>query len=183
MEDVLVPLMFFAGLFGFPLARRALMHRHAMERLRVEQAARPGSALPEAVAPALAEDPAPALALRLPEPHRLYALALLCRLEDAPLRTLDPQSAYLVRQARAEYLPGTLRAYLNLTPGARAELRAGGHDPEALLRRQLELVAQGVEDALRRDPASAARLLTQGHFLGEVFPARETARHGESGRN
>ena len=156
MEDVLVPLMFFAGLFGFPLARRALMHRHAMERLRVEQAARP---------------------------HRLYALALLCRLEDAALRTLDQQSAYLVRQARAEYLPDTLRAYLNLTPGARAELRAGGHDPEALLRRQLELVAQGVEDALRRDPASAARLLTQGHFLGEVFPARETARRGEPGRN
>lgn len=176
MEDVLVPLMFFAGLFGFPLARRALMHRHAMERLRAGQTAPPVSALPETGTPA--EDPAPALALRLPEPHRLYALALLCRLEDAPLHTLDPQSAYLVRQARAEYLPGTLRAYLNLTPGARAELRAGGHDPEALLRRQLELVAQGVEDALRRDPASAARLLTQGHFLGEVFPAHETARRG-----
>lgn len=180
MEDVLVPLMFFAGLFGFPLARRALMHRHAMERLRAEQAARSVPTLPETAT--LAGDPAPALALRLPEPHRLYALALLCRLEDAPLHTLDPQSAYLVRQARTEYLPDTLRAYLNLTPGARAELRAGGHDPEALLRRQLELVAQGIEDALRRDPASAARLLTQGHFLGEVFPARETARRGEPGR-
>lgn len=178
MEDALVALIFFAGLFGFPLARRALIHRHALERLRAEQgqAARPDPTQPEADAPA--GDPAPALALRLPEPHRLYALALLCRLEDAPLHTLDPQSAYLVRQARAEYLPGTLRAYLNLTPGARAELRAGGHDPEALLRRQLELVAQGVEDALRRDPASAAHLLTQGHFLGEVFPARETVRRG-----
>lgn len=178
MEDALVALIFFAGLFGFPLARRALIHRHVMERLRAEQgqAARPDATQPETDAPA--GDPAPALALRLPEPHRLYALALLCRLEDAPLHTLDPQSAYLVRQARAEYLPGTLRAYLNLTPGARAELRAGGHDPEALLRRQLELVAQGVEDALRRDPASAAHLLTQGHFLGEVFPARETVRRG-----
>lgn len=174
MEDVLVPLMFFAALFGFPLARRAMIHRHAMERLRAP--ALPDPALPEVEAPA--GDPAPALALRLPEPHRLYALALLCRLEDAPLHDLDPQSAYLVRQARAEYLPDTLRAYLNLTPGARAELRAGGRDPEVLLHSQLELVAQGVEDALRRDPVSAARLLTQGHFLGEVFPVRESVRRG-----
>ena len=169
MEDILVPLGFFTLVFGFPLVRRELIHRHTIERLRLQHAAPPvperlsgteGSPLP---------DDAAALALRLPEPHRLYALALLCRLQDAQGASVDARGSFLIRQARFEYLPATLGSYLNVTPAAHAQLRAQGHDPELLLREQLELISRGVEDALRRDHQAAQNVLTQGAFLREVF--------------
>lgn len=165
MEDILVPLGFFTLVFGFPLVRRELIHRHTIERLRLQH--RP----PEAVetAPQPLPDDAAALALRLPEPHRLYALALLCRLQDAQGASVDARGSFLIRQARFEYLPATLGSYLNVTPAAHAQLRAQGHDPELLLREQLELISRGVEDALRRDHQAAQNVLTQGAFLREVF--------------
>ncbi|CAM4123947.1 hypothetical protein [Deinococcus marmoris] len=169
MEEVLVPLFFFGSLFAFPLLRRQMIHRHRLELLRLD--------VLETTAPdtsATAPDSAAELALRLPEPHRLYALALLCRLQDAPAHApeqqpLDAHSAYLIRQARNEYLPATLRAYLNLTPAARTQLNGRGQDAEELLREQLELISSGVAGALAQHHAPADRMLTQGHFLGERF--------------
>ncbi|OLV16082.1 hypothetical protein [Deinococcus marmoris] len=166
MEEVLVPLFFFGSLFAFPLLRRQMIHRHRLELLRLD--------VLETTAPdtsTTAPDSAAELALRLPEPHRLYALALLCRLQDTPAEELDAHSAYLIRQARNEYLPTTLRAYLNLTPAARTRLNERGQDAEELLREQLELISGGVAGALGHHHASVDRMLTQGHFLGERFEA------------
>ncbi|MFN4250577.1 hypothetical protein [Deinococcus sp.] len=179
MEDILVPLFFFASVFGFPLARRAMIHRHNLELLRARSGPAEGAA-----APGTPPDDAPALALRLPEPHRLYALALLCRLQDTPA-TLEPHTRATLGQIRREYLPDTLRSYLNLTPAAREQLRAGGRDPEGLLREQLEHLSRGVDGALRQDHGSASRLLTQGHYLRDRFEAStlDTARLDAAARN
>ncbi|WP_328774649.1 hypothetical protein [Deinococcus aquaedulcis] len=157
---MLVPLFFFASVFGFPLLRRQMIHRHQMERL--EREGRPGA--PLALSAGAVPDDAPALALRLPEPHRLYALALLCRLEDAP-QAAQGRTLFVLRQARDTYLPETLRAYLHLTPAGRAQLAAQGHSPEALLGEQLALINGAVTEALAHDHAAADRLLTQGRFL------------------
>ncbi|CAM3804235.1 hypothetical protein [Deinococcus frigens] len=171
MEEVLIPIFFFGSLFAFPLLRRQMIHRHRLELLRQQEAAAP--AAPAAATDSAATDSAAELALRLPEPHRLYALALLCRLQDALNReALDAHSAFVIRQARSEYLPATLRAYLNLTPASRSRLSAQGQDAEKMLREQLELISGGVADALGQDYAPADRLLTQGHFLGERFEAQ-----------
>ena len=168
MEDIIMSLGFFAIVFGFPLVRREMKHRHQMERLREERALQAAQPAPEVPGQAPSGD-ASALALRLPEPHRLYALALLCRLEDAPLAGLDARARYLLAQVRSEELPATLRAYLNLTPAARQQLSAQGQSPEELLREQLELMSQGVEEALGRDSAAADRMLAQGHYLRQKF--------------
>ena len=173
MEEVLIPLFFFGSLFAFPLLRRQMIHRHRLELLRGPQAAAPGlSGAPTANAAATTSPSAADLALRLPEPHRLYTLALLCRLQDAlggP--PLPAHSAYVVRQALAEYLPATLGAYLGLGLADHARLDARGTDAETLLREQLELINAGVAEALGHSYAPADRLLTQGHFLGERFEA------------
>ena len=168
MEDIIVPLGFFAIVFGFPLIRREMNHRHHMERLREERALQAAQSVPAAPG-AHGLDNAPALALRLPEPHRLYALALLCRLEDTPPSHLDARARYLLAQARDEELPATLRAYLGLTPAARQRLAAQGQSPEDLLREQLELISRGVEEAVGRDSAAADRMLAQGHYLRQKF--------------
>lgn len=179
MEDTLVPLFFFGAVFGFPLVRRTLIHRHRLELLRAQQTPAPATPGPDGP-----PDDAPGLALRLPEPHRLYTLALLCRLQDTPA-TLEPHTRALLRQIRFEYLPDTLRSYLNLTPAARGQLRAGGRDPDALLREQLEHLSRGVDGALRQDHGSASRLLTQGHYLRDRFEAStlDTARLDAAARS
>ena len=183
MEDILVPLFFFASVFGFQLARRAMIHRHRLELLRAQQAPAHGTSAPDGPQDSPQND-APALALRLPEPHRLYALALLCRLQDAP-PAQEPQVRALLGQIRFEYLPDTLRSYLNLTPAAREQLRAGGRDPEGLLREQLEHLSRGVDGTLRQDHGSASRLLTQGHYLRDRFEPSplDTARFDAAARN
>ena len=166
-EATLVPLMFFGSIFAFPLVRRQLIHRHDIERLH---ALRPALTppLPDAPLPGTADD-TPALALRLPEPHRQYALALLCRLQDAPYDQLDVQAQFVLRQARLDYLPTSLRAYLTLTPAARAHLHARGHSPESHLQEQLETIAQGVSAVLGQDQTAGQRMLTQGAFLRDRF--------------
>lgn len=165
MEDILVPLFFFASVVGFPLIRREMIHRHQMERLREEGRGRnPERSLPDSV-----QDDTPALALKLPEPHRLYALALLCRLQDAPFDRLNAQAQFVIRQSRLEYLPTTLRAYLNLTPTARQTLIDRGQLPDTLLRDQLEQISRGVDEALGADQDATRQLLTQGQFLRDRF--------------
>jgi hypothetical protein len=164
VEEVLVPIFFFGSLFAFPLLRRQMIHRHRLELLQGAAAA--------PTAPPLPIDSASELALHLPEPHRLYALALLCRLQDAlDAGVLDAHSTFVFQQARTEYLPTTLRAYLNLTPAARTRLNARGQNAEELLREQLERISGGIAEALGQNHSSADRLLTQGHFLKERFDA------------
>jgi len=172
MEEALTTLAMFGSIFGGVALMTYISGRQKVEllreKVRLAEAQRP-AALPAPSAPAPA-DPhaAPVLALRLPEPQRTQTLRLLCQLADAPA-DLDPRSAYLVRQTQAEYLPATLRAYLDLSDGARQQLAAQGMDPGTLLTEQLGLIEQGLEDALRLDHAAADRVLTQGRFLRERF--------------
>lgn len=117
-----------------------------------------------------------ALILRLPEPARTHAWTLLCAVADAQREEqTDARTAYLLAQTRATYLPDTLRAYLQLTDGARRTLAAQGQPADLLLAEQLRLMEDGVREALRHDHATADRLLTQGRFLRERFGATGTA--------
>ena len=145
------------------------------EKRLLAEAQRP-VALP-APAPA---DPhaAPVLALRLPEPQRGLALALLAQLADAPA-SLDARSRFLIAQTQNEYLPETLRAYLDLKDGARRQLLTQGMNPETLLTEQLALMRQGVEGALRLDHEAADRVLTQGRFLRERFELSAASDEGD----
>lgn len=108
--------------------------------------------------------------MRLPEPARAQAWALLCRVHDA-LRDGpgDARSTFLLQQTRDQYLPDTVGAFLTLTPAARAQLERQGQVPETLLTEQLALMEGGVAEVLRHDHAAADRLLTQGRFLRERF--------------
>lgn len=116
--------------------------------------------------------PLPDDLLRLPEPARTRAWALMCTVHDA-LRSepADARAAFLLRQTLTDYLPDTVRAFLHLTPAARAQLEAQGQPPETLLLEQLSLIEGGVAEALRHDHAAADQLLTQGRFLRERFGA------------
>ncbi|AZI41779.1 hypothetical protein EHF33_02635 [Deinococcus psychrotolerans] len=177
MEAVPILMVIFGGIFGgIALITRVdgqsklriLQEKRAIAEL--EQAAKQPAPLP-APTP---DDPhaAAVLALRLPEPQRSQALELLCLVQDAP-KTLDARSAFLIKQTQADYLPQTLRAFLDLTAGARQRLSAQGMDAETLLSEQLDLIGAGVKEALRLDHAAADRMLTQGRFLRERFAASE----------
>lgn len=118
-----------------------------------------------------------ALMLRLPEPARTRAWTLLCTVVDAQVSAgpSDGRTAFLLAQTRDAYLPDTLRAYLNLTDGARQVLAAQGQPADVLLAEQLGLMEDGVREALRHDHATADRLLTQGRFLRERFGPADPA--------
>ncbi|MBZ9749257.1 hypothetical protein K7W42_00110 [Deinococcus sp. HMF7604] len=163
---VLLLIVIFAGVIGIVYVD------NTTKRVRALPPERRSDALP---APPPAVLPGPeTLALRLPEPARARAWALLCGVRDA-LATgeTDPRSRYLLTQTQERYLPDTLHAYLALTPEAQATLRQQGQPAEVLLAEQLTLLEDGVREALRRDHAAADRLLTQGRFLRERFGAGE----------
>ncbi|CAM3641264.1 hypothetical protein [Deinococcus frigens] len=140
------------------------------------QAAQPLPAAAQNALPRPQADAPESLALRLPEPARTQAWKLLCMVTDARKDGVDgdTRTAYLLSQTREAYLPDTLRAYLNLTDGARRTLESQGQPPETLLSEQLGLLEDGVREALRHDHATADRLLSQGHFLRERFGAAES---------
>ncbi|SMB91360.1 hypothetical protein [Deinococcus hopiensis] len=168
-EAVLIILATFGSIFGGVMGIIHVSGRNRIQVLRekrlLAEAQRP--LLPPAV-PVADPHAAPVLALQLPEPQRSAALALLSRLADAPA-SLDARSRYIIAQTQGEYLPETLRGYVNLQGGARRQLEAQGLNPEALLGEQLALMDQGVQDALRLDHEAADRVLTQGRFLRERF--------------
>lgn len=137
----------------------------------------PGTPHPPLPAGAASALPAPeaaveALVLRLPPEQRERAWGILCAVVDAQARGAgapDARTAFLLTETRRTYLPETLRAYLNLTPGARERLTAQGQPAETLLDEQLALIGDGVLEVLRHDHAAADRLLAQGRFLRERF--------------
>lgn len=115
---------------------------------------------------------APVLALKLPPAQRQQVWDILCTLADAP-GELPARERFTLEQAASDYLPETLRSYLNLSDADRQRLRAQGMTPEGLLSEQLQLIAEGVREALSHDHARADRLLTQGRFLRERFGGGE----------
>lgn len=118
-----------------------------------------------------------ALTLELPDPQRQQAFGLLCLVNDALTSgrySRDQRTQYLLQQTLDTYLPDTLRAYLDLTPGAAQKLENSGQPARQLLSEQLTLMTSGVEQAMKRDHAAADRLLGQGNFLRERFGEAET---------
>lgn len=133
---------------------------------------RPEEARPPAPAPLPPEGSGvERLVLRLPEPARTRAWTLLCTLADAAQANVeaDARTRFLLTQTRERYLPDTVEAYLGLSSGARRALLAQGQPAEQLLEEQLDLMTDGVREALRHEHAAADRLLTQGRFLRERF--------------
>ncbi|RJF71233.1 hypothetical protein D3875_06255 [Deinococcus cavernae] len=118
-----------------------------------------------------------ALTLELPDPQRQQAFGLLCVVQDALTSgryAHDQRTQYLLQQTLDTYLPDTLRAYLDLTPGAAQQLEKAGQPARQLLSEQLSVMTSGVEQAMKRDHAAADRLLGQGNFLREKFGAAQT---------
>ncbi|UQN06016.1 hypothetical protein [Deinococcus sp. QL22] len=187
MIAVLILMVIFGGIALIKYVESSNQARQRAWQLE-DAAAKAGGALPAAAAKALAALPAPqhaapvpspdapeTLTLRLPAEARARAWALLSTVADAQKGTenADTRTAYLLRQTRESYLPDTLRAYLDLTDGARRALEAQGQSPETLLTEQIALMEDGVQEALRHDHAAADRLLTQGRFLRERFGTAE----------
>ncbi|MBB6018473.1 hypothetical protein ACFP9V_16360 [Deinococcus radiopugnans] len=176
MMLVLILLVIFGGITAIVyvdnLGKTA---RKAMTFQQDEGPPLPAAAAPSALPRPQADAPE-SLALRLPEPARTQAWALLCLVTDAHRAGVngDTRTAYLIAQTIGAYLPDTLRAYLNLTDGARRTLESQGQPPETLLTEQLGLLEDGVREALRHDHATADRLLSQGRFLRERFGAAES---------
>lgn len=173
MIAVLIVLVVFGSIFGGSALIASITGQNKLRILQEKRAIAELELAATRPTPLPAPTPgdphaAPVLALKLPEPQRSQALALLCQVQDVPAG-LDARSAYLIKQTQADYLPQTLRAYLDLTDGARQRLAAQGMDAQALLSEQLDLIAQGVREALRLDHAAADRMLTQGRFLRERF--------------
>ena len=173
MTAVLILLVIFGGIALITYVDNTTKAGRRAERLpasRKEALPSPAQALPTP-APEAVET----LALRLPEPQRTRAWAILCAVADAQAApgTPDARTAYLLAETRRSYLPDTLRAYLGLTEGARVRLGEQGQPADTLLAEQLALIEDGVREALRHDHAAADRLMTQGRFLRERFQAEE----------
>ena len=176
MMLILILLVIFSGVTAIVYVDNAgKSARRALALTQEERLPLPGANAPAGLPRPQADTPE-SLALRLPEPARTQAWTLLCMLVDAHSAGLgsDTRTAYLLAQTREAYLPDTLRAYLNLTGGARRTLESQGQPPETLLSEQLGLLEHGVREALRHDHASADRLLSQGRFLRERFGAAES---------
>lgn len=113
------------------------------------------------------------LVLQLPEPARSKAWQILCNIVDGQQQLINSRShsrsQHLLTQTSETYLPETLQTYLALNGAARDRLKANGQDAEELLLEQLNVIHDGVEQAIKHEHTAADRLLTQGHFLRERF--------------
>lgn len=111
------------------------------------------------------------LVLQLPEPARSKAWRVLCSIIDGQQQLLhsDSRSQHLLIQTSETYFPETLQAYLALNGAARDRLNAGNQNAEELLLEQLNVIHDGVQQAIKHEHSAADRLLTQGHFLRERF--------------
>lgn len=178
MEAIPILLIIFGSVFGLPVILKILNDKHKMDKLKLELEAKKIAQLqPSETTPAqlqIESNDAAAMALKLPEPQRMYALALLCRLEDAEQGELDAKAKFTVAETQTQYLPETLQSYLALTPQAKTRLAGQGTPAEDLLQQQLHDIQAGVDAAIQQDHKSAQRLLTQGSFLREKFRAEST---------
>lgn len=178
MEPVIFILLIIFGTgFGLPVVLKILSDKHKMDKLKLELEAKKIAQLqPTEATPAQPQigNNAAAMTLKLPEPQRMYALALLCRLEDAEQGELDAKAKFTLAETQTQYLPETLQSYLALTPQAKARLAQQGTPAEDLLQQQLHDIQAGVDATIQQDHKSAQRLLTQGSFLREKFRTEST---------
>jgi hypothetical protein len=91
-------------------------------------------------------------------------------IETSTDHALDVYAVVQINGMVDDYLPTTLRAYLNLDPSVTEQPGPSGRSPRAALREQLESLsaaAQEMLDATRSQDVDA--LFTQGNFLKTKF--------------
>jgi hypothetical protein len=102
---------------------------------------------------------------------RREIIELLPRTRAFPLGSED---LYVIERTATDYLPTTLQAYLTLPDAyARTQVLEGGRTPLQLLREQLQLLDDRLDeiaDAVRQQDSD--RLLANGRFLEERFGPR-----------
>lgn len=91
-------------------------------------------------------------------------------IDTASERQLDISAVVSINGIVDDYLPTTLRAYLNLDPALTERASGSGRTPRVALREQLDSLSSAADDLLeasqRHDVDS---LLTQGNFLRVKF--------------
>jgi hypothetical protein len=91
-------------------------------------------------------------------------------IETATDKTLDVYAIVQVNGIVDDYLPTSLRAYLNLEPGVTERAGPSGRTPRAALREQLEGLRTAATELLDAARAHDVDLLfTQGNFLRTKF--------------
>ncbi len=85
-------------------------------------------------------------------------------------RTLDVYAVVAINGIVGDYLPTTLRTYLNLDPSLTDQVGPSGRTPRAALREQVDSLAGAADDLLAATRAhDVDALFTQGNFLRTKF--------------
>jgi hypothetical protein len=85
-------------------------------------------------------------------------------------RELDVYAVVQINGVVGDYLPTTLRTYLNLDPSLTEQLGPSGRTPRAALREQLDSLAAATEELLHATQShDVDALFTQGNFLRTKF--------------
>ncbi len=91
-------------------------------------------------------------------------------IETSEDRDLDVYAVVSIKGIVGDYLPTTLRTYLNLDPRLTEQVGPSGRTPRAALREQLDGLADAADDLLRATQAhDVDALFTQGNFLHTKF--------------
>jgi hypothetical protein len=91
-------------------------------------------------------------------------------IDTAADRELDIYAVVSINGILADYLPTTLRTYLQLDPGLTEQIGPSGRTPQAALREQLDALWDAADDLLRATQAhDVDALSTQGNFLRTKF--------------
>ncbi|MGI8678808.1 MAG: hypothetical protein ACR2LX_09010 [Jatrophihabitans sp.] len=90
--------------------------------------------------------------------------------DTASERELDIYAVVSINGIIKDYLPTTLRTYLNLDPGLTERVGPSGRTPRSGLREQLDALSSAADDLLRAAQAhDVDALSTQGNFLRTKF--------------
>jgi hypothetical protein len=91
-------------------------------------------------------------------------------IDTADDRDLDVYAVVSIKGIVGDYLPTTLRTYLNLDPALTDKVGPSGRTPRTALREQLDSLAEAADDLLRAAQAhDVDAMFTQGNFLRTKF--------------
>jgi hypothetical protein len=91
-------------------------------------------------------------------------------IDTASDRPLDVYAVVQINGIVGDYLPTTLRGYLNLAPGLAERIGPSGRTPRAALREQLEALRAAADEMLEATQLHDVNaLFTQGSFLRTKF--------------
>ncbi len=91
-------------------------------------------------------------------------------IETSHDRDLDVYAVVQINGIVGDYLPTTLRAYLNLDPALTERVGPSGRTPRAALGEQIEALRSAAEELLNATQAhDVDALFTQGNFLQTKF--------------